>query len=80
MTIQDWERRGNAAEKTVEVLKNKVREMYAGGSKTNVQRQLEKAKEREERNRQRRALMELKAAELEKYSNGPDARNQNDTR
>lgn len=68
MTIQNWERRGNAAEKTVEVLKNKVREMYAGGSKTNVQRQLGKAKEREERNRQRRALMELKAAELEKYS------------
>ncbi len=68
MEEQNWKRRGLAAEKTVEVLKNKVRSMYQGGSKTSVQRQLEKAKERDGKNRQRREMMEMKAAQLEQYS------------
>ena len=65
---QDWKRRGIAAEKTVEVLKNKVRSMYQGGAKSAVQRQLEKSRDRDEKNRQRRALMELKSAELQRHS------------
>ena len=68
MQETDWKRRGIAAEKTVEVLKTKVRSMYQGGSKTAVQRQLEKSRARDEKNRQRRAMMELKSAELERYS------------
>lgn len=68
MEETDWKRRGIAAEKTVEVLKTKVRSMYQGGSKTAVQRQLEKSRARDEKNRQRRAMMELRSAELERYS------------
>jgi hypothetical protein len=57
MAEQDWKRRGVAAEKTVEVLKTKVRS-----------RQLEKSRKRDEKSRQRRAMMELKAVEMQRHS------------
>jgi two-component system chemotaxis sensor kinase CheA len=61
-------RRAEAAERTVEVLKKKVVELYNGGSQTALHRQLEKARKREENNRRKRELVEVRAAELKKYS------------
>jgi two-component system chemotaxis sensor kinase CheA len=60
--------RAEAAERTVEVLKKKVLELYNGGSQTALHRQLEKARKREENNRRKRELVEVRAAELKKYS------------
>ena len=68
MPKPDFERRTLAAEKTVEVLKRKVRELYSGGARTPIQRALEKANEREERNRRRREVAKVREAELRKYS------------
>lgn len=68
MSSPDLERRAEAAEKTVAVLKNKVREMYGGGAQTALHRALEKAKGRDERNRRRREVAEVRAAELRKYT------------
>jgi len=63
-----FERRAQAAERTVEVLKAKVLELYNGGPNTAVHRQLERARQREEENRRRREVMEAKTEELERYS------------
>lgn len=60
-------RRAEAAEKTVAVLKKKVIDLYNGGQ-SSIQKQLESARRREEDNRRKRELMELKAAELKRYS------------
>lgn len=60
--------RAEAAERTVEVLKRKVYELYNGGSQSALHRQLENARRREENNRQKRELIEVRAAELKKYS------------
>lgn len=57
----DWRRRAEAAERTVEVLKDKVSQLYAGGSGNLIQRQLD-------RQRQRRVQLQLRAAELERYN------------
>lgn len=64
----DWRRRALAAERTVEVLKRKVQRMYNEGAQTAIHRQLERARQREEKNRQRRELFEVRAEELQRYS------------
>ncbi|MEM9615106.1 MAG: ATP-binding protein [Actinomycetota bacterium] len=64
----DWERRARAAERTVEVLKSKVLEMYGDGDYSPLHRALELAKQRDERNKQRRELMEVRAEELAKHN------------
>lgn len=63
----ETDRRLEAAERTVEVLKKKVIELYNGGQSA-IGRQLEAARRREEENRRKREVMEARAAELEKYS------------
>lgn len=56
-----------AAERTVEVLKRKVIELYNGGG-SSLQKQLESARRREEENRRKREIVELRAKELKRYS------------
>jgi two-component system chemotaxis sensor kinase CheA len=60
-------RRAEAAERTVEVLKRKVFDLY-NGDPSALQRQLEKARLRDENNRRKREIVELRAAELKRYS------------
>jgi len=60
----DWERRATASEKTVDLLKKKVVDMYVGGTQSAMSKQLERAKQREEANHRRRALMEVRQQEL----------------
>ena len=67
MTDIDWKRRAEAAERTVSVLKDKVRALYNGNAKTAIQRQLERARERDEANRRRQELMQVRAAELARH-------------
>lgn len=62
-----WEERAIAAEKTVEVLADKVTGLL-NGSQNVFQRQLERARQREEKNAHRRAIIETRSAALEKYS------------
>ncbi len=65
---EDWRLRALAAEKTVEVLKRKVQSLYNEGAQTAIHRQLDRARRREEDNRRRRERIEVRAAELRKYS------------
>ncbi|MBL4687666.1 MAG: hypothetical protein JKY37_23925 [Nannocystaceae bacterium] len=67
--LQDlpWEDRALAAEKTVTVLKDKVCALY-NGSQSIIQKQLDKALVRDEKNRRRRAVVEAKADELQRHS------------
>lgn len=67
MTDIDIVRRAEAAEKTVSVLKDRVRSLL-NGSQGVIDRQMERARLREERNRQKRELMALRTAELEKHN------------
>jgi len=67
-----WEDRAKAAERTVEVLKSKVFGLYNGDSNA-IQKRLERAREREENNRRRREVMEARAAEMKKYTEGLEA-------
>ncbi len=62
-----WQERATAAEKTVDVLEDKVSALY-NGAQTVVQRQLEKVRSREERNRRRREVSEARTAELQRHS------------
>lgn len=61
------EERAVAAEKTVAILKAKVRDLYNGDTNS-VQRQLERAKQRQEETRRRQELMALRNQELQRYS------------
>src|SRR4051812_48071155 len=63
----DIQRRAEAAERTVEVLKRKVLDLYNGRG-SSLQRQLESARRREEENRRKRAIFEVRANELKRYS------------
>jgi len=63
----DFERRAVAAEKTVDVLKIKVVELYNGDTSA-MHRQVEAAKHREAENKKKRELAEIRAGELAKYS------------
>jgi two-component system chemotaxis sensor kinase CheA len=67
MSDIDIVRRAEAAEKTVAVLKDRVRSLLNGGQGV-IDRQMERARLREERNRQKRELMALRTAELEKHN------------
>ena len=49
------------------MLKKKVYDLYNGGTST-LHRQLEKARKRDENNRRKRELVEVRAAELKRYS------------
>lgn len=66
---RSWEARARAAERTVDVLKNKVFGLY-NGDQSSIQKQLERARVREEENRRRRAVMEARADEMAKYTAG----------
>jgi two-component system chemotaxis sensor kinase CheA len=68
VNAHDTQRRAEAAERTVEVLKKKVHELYNGGSQSALHRQLEKSRRREENNRRKRELIEVRAEELKRYS------------
>lgn len=61
------ERRAEAAERTVEVLKRKVIELYNGVG-SSLHRQLEGSRRREEQARIKRELSEVREAELQRYS------------
>ncbi len=63
-----WERRATAAEKTAELLKRKVVELYDGGSQSIISKQLERAKQREAANQRRRELMEVRQQEMARYT------------
>jgi len=64
---RDWKARALAAERTVDVLKRKVVDLYNGGG-SNIQHTLERARVREAESRRRRELVELRNAELVRYS------------
>ena len=64
---QTWRARAVAAERTVEVLKRKVVELYNGGG-SSIQRTVERARAREAETRRRQELMELRNVELTRYS------------
>lgn len=57
-----------AAQKTISVLKGKVLTLYSGEDDSEVARQLKTARAREEANRRRRELLELRQAELQMHS------------
>jgi two-component system chemotaxis sensor kinase CheA len=63
-----WQKRAEAAEKTVTILKHKVIELYNVGAQSVIHRQMEKAKQRDEENRRKREIMEVRNQELKKYS------------
>lgn len=65
---RSWQERAEAAEKTVTVLKRRLRAIDAGDEKTLIQRQLEAAQRRAADVERRRALSELRSAELQRYS------------
>lgn len=72
MNDLDWQARAEAAERTVRVLKDRVRALLNGGHGT-IDRQLDRARAREEQSRQKRALMEMRTAELEKHNSRLEA-------
>lgn len=64
----DWKRRALAAEKTADVLKTKVRELYNGGAQTAIHRQLDALRKRAEESIRKRAVMEAKTDALRAHS------------
>lgn len=72
MTKENFEtnfvRQLEANSRTIEVLKSKVVALYNGDAQLSFQKQLEGAKRREEETRRKRELMEMRNAELKKYS------------
>jgi two-component system chemotaxis sensor kinase CheA len=65
--MTDWEARALAAERTVEVLKRKVKELYNGGTST-IAYAIERAREREAELRKRQEVALVRNAELQRYS------------
>lgn len=66
--VLTWEERAVAAEKTVEVLKTKIHALHNGHGVSTIQRQLEQTQRRQEAASRRRELVEVRAAELAKYT------------
>ena len=66
--LEQWKTRAEAAERTVEVLKKKVTDLYNASEISTIHGQLEKAKRRDEENRKKREIAEVKTRELQKYS------------
>ncbi len=64
----DWQLRAAAAEKTVVVLKKKVKSLYNGDGKTGIEQQLERAKKRQEEVKRRQEMMEVRQAALQKHA------------
>jgi len=64
----NWERRAVAAEKTADLLKQKVVSLYQGGSQSIISKQLERAKQREAANQRRRELLEVRQQEMARYT------------
>lgn len=62
-TLEYWQSRCVAAEKTVDVLKQKVLKLNGEEGASVIHRHLERSRRREERNRQRRQEIERRAAE-----------------
>jgi two-component system chemotaxis sensor kinase CheA len=69
----DFARQLEANNRTIDVLKNKVIAIYNGDAQLSFQKQLEGAKKREEETRRKRELMEMRNAELKKYSESLEA-------
>lgn len=65
---QDWKQRAIAAEKTVEVLKRRLAAIDSGAERSVIRSQLESMQRRAMGIERRRALSELRSAELQKYS------------
>lgn len=61
-------RQRDAADRTIAVLKKKVLDLYSGASGSALHRQVERAQQRDEENRRKREISELRAAELQRYS------------
>jgi len=68
-----WEQRATAAEKTSLILKKKVRALYNDGAATAIHKQLERARQRDEESRRRRAVMQARNDELKRYSSQLEA-------
>lgn len=68
MKTPSWQRRALAAEKTAETLKQKVVSLYRGGSKSVIQKQLERSKQREAADQRRRELLEVRQQEMARYT------------
>lgn len=64
----DWQKKAVAAEKTNIILKAKVIDLYNHGAQSVIHKQLESAKRRDEQNRRRSELMEVRNNELKRYS------------
>ena len=62
------EARAAAAEKTVEILKARVRALYAGECTSMMQRRIDRSRQRQEAARERRKLMLVRADELARHS------------
>ncbi len=67
LAAHELRRSAAAAERTVAILKQKVFDLYNGKS-SSIQKQLERAREREEKSRRKREVMEARAGELKRYS------------
>ncbi len=68
MKIYTAEEQLKSAQKTIAVLKSKVIRLYNTSEKSAIHVQLEMAKKRDEENKRKRELMEVRNAELRKYS------------
>lgn len=66
--VDTLRRRADAAERTADILKAKVIELYNDGPSTSIHRQLERARQREEAAQRRQEVMRARAQELENYS------------
>ncbi len=65
-----WERRANAAERTVGILKTKVRHLQNGTDSGAVQKQIARMRAKQEAAKAKRAIMEVRAQELQKHAQG----------
>lgn len=61
-------RRGEAADRTIAVLKKKVLDLYNGASGSALHKQVERAQRRDADNRRKRELSEVRANELQRHS------------
>ncbi|MFW7380031.1 MAG: ATP-binding protein [Oligoflexus sp.] len=68
------EKKLNAANKTLKILKSKVIELYNQGAQSVIHKQLEKAKQRDEENRRKREMIEVRNQELQRYSETLEAK------
>ncbi len=72
--IEELKFKAEAGAKTIEVLKNKVLALYNGGAETAIQKQLESSKRRDEENRRKRELMEVRNQELNRHAETLEAK------